>query len=364
MSAAAGIRGRGITSPTGPAASPKPVVAGESGTPFFNPDAESFRLPGPDADGKFVPGPRSISDGSIDQTVMRAAYDSGFDKDFGKTFRSAARKMLRSQHGDNVEFPEESVNELAYRLTLKHIDDIGSDPAMRGSSGGRKRGPQRGPNSVEFKDYLRLLAREEFNAEGKATAARPEQKKIEGVLKGKQPDYSGDEDADIAQNAPNARLRRIQQISTDGTVDETDPETGQTKIRQTSAGISDEMLSGEFEDLNPVDAPVIGPAPLDTPLAQLNSQPPVNVNVNMPEQRFEAPQVHVNSPIDVHIPEQPAPNVTIRQEAPQVHVAPEVFIERSPEPEIVEQPGPKITKRSVERDELGRIATIIDEVIS
>jgi hypothetical protein len=56
--------------------------------------------------------------------------------------------------------------------------------------------------------------------------------------------------------------------------------------------------------------------------------------------------------------------VTIRQEAPQVHVAPEVFIERSPEPEIVEQPGPKITKRSVERDELGRIATIIDEVIS
>jgi len=120
----------------------------------------------------------------------------------------------------------------------------------------------------------------------------------------------------------------------------------------------------DFEDLNPVDAPVIGPAPVDTPPAQLNSQPPVNVNVNMPEQRFEAPQVHVNSPIDVHIPEQPAPNVTIRQEAPQVHVAPEVFIERSPEPEIVEQPGPKITKRSVERDELGRIATIIDEVIS
>ena len=258
MNAARGSSGRGITSLARP---PQKAPQGSTTTKrqlvgdgaAFNPNAEVFRLPGPDADGNFVPGPRSIADGSIDQTVMRAAYESGFDRNFGANFRSAARKMIRAEKGDEFDPPEVDVNELAYRLALKHIDNIGSDPAMRGTlgAGSRKRIPQRGPNSVEFKDYLRSLAREEFNVPEPAGAARPEPKKLKGVLDGgKQPDYSGDEDADIAQNAPNARARRLKQISTDGNQEEFDRETGNVRIRQTSAGISDDMLAGEFNDLN------------------------------------------------------------------------------------------------------------------
>lgn len=258
MNAARGSSGRGITSLSRPpqqapgrTTSTKRQVVGDGAA--FNPNAESFRLPGPDADGNFVPGPKSIADGSTDQAVMRAAYESGFDRNFGQNFRSSARKMIRAEKGDDFDPPEADVNELAYRLALKHIDEVGSDPVMRGTrgAGSRKRIPQRGPNSVEFKDYLRSLAREEFNVPESTNAARPEPRKIKGVLDGgKQPDYSGDEDADIAQNAPNARLRRLKQISTDGTEEDVDPETGEVRLRQTSAGISDEMLAGEFEDLN------------------------------------------------------------------------------------------------------------------
>ena len=118
----------------------------------------------------------------------------------------------------------------------------------------------------------------------------------------------------------------------------------------------------DFEDLNALtDLPQ--PAPAPTGDAQMNSAAPVNVTVNLPEQRHEAPVVNVTPDIDIHVPEQPAPNLTIRQEGPQVHVAPEVFIDRSPEPEVVEAPAPRLLRRNVERDELGRIATIIDEVI-
>lgn len=119
----------------------------------------------------------------------------------------------------------------------------------------------------------------------------------------------------------------------------------------------------DFEDLNKL--PDMPPPPAPEPaVAQTNSAAPVNLTLNMGEQRFEGAQVTVNPQVDVHVPEQEAPNVTIRQEGPQVHVAPEVFIERSPEPEVVEPAPPKQTRRMVERDELGRIAVIIDEVVS
>lgn len=118
----------------------------------------------------------------------------------------------------------------------------------------------------------------------------------------------------------------------------------------------------DFEDLNALtDYPQPAPAPTADP--QLNSAPPVNVTVHMPEQRHEAPTINVAPDIDIHVPEQQPPNLTIRQEAPQVHVAPEVFIDRSPQPEVIETPAPRLMRRNVERDELGRIATIIDEVI-
>ena len=76
----------------------------------------------------------------------------------------------------------------------------------------------------------------------------------------------------------------------------------------------------------------------------------------------QAPKVDVHSHTDVHVPENPT-QVTIRQEAPQVHVAPEVFIDRAPEPEVVDPPKPTSFRRLVERDELGRIAVIIDEAM-
>lgn len=132
------------------------------------------------------------------------------------------------------------------------------------------------------------------------------------------------------------------------------------------------LLTSEMrnlEDLNALPDSMI-PAPTvvaDQQPVQTNSSAPVapvNLTLNMGEQRFEGAQVTVNPQVDVHVPEQEPANVTIRQEGTQVHVAPEVFIEKSPEPEIVQSTSPKVTRRMVERDELGRIAVIIDEVVS
>jgi HK97 family phage portal protein len=119
----------------------------------------------------------------------------------------------------------------------------------------------------------------------------------------------------------------------------------------------------DFEDLNAL--PDTPPAPTPPPPAdsQLNSAPPINVTIHMPEQRFEGPTVNVTPDIDVNMPEQQPPNVTIRQDGPQIEVMPQVVIDHSPQPEVVEAPTPRMVRRNVERDELGRIATIIDEVI-
>lgn len=115
----------------------------------------------------------------------------------------------------------------------------------------------------------------------------------------------------------------------------------------------------DFEDLNPIDAPPTPVAAAAAPV-QTNSAAPININIAMAEQ--QAPKVDVHNQTDVHVPENPT-QVTIRQEAPQVHVAPEVFIDRAPEPDVVEAPKPTSFRRLVERDELGRIAVIIDEAI-
>ena len=122
----------------------------------------------------------------------------------------------------------------------------------------------------------------------------------------------------------------------------------------------------DFEDLNALDPSLMPVVPAAEPApapVQMNSAPPVHVTVVMPENRSEAPHITLEPQIHNHMPTQEPPNLTLRQEGMNVHVTPEVVVHEAPAP-VVEPSAPKLVRRSVERDELGRIATIVDEVVS
>lgn len=116
----------------------------------------------------------------------------------------------------------------------------------------------------------------------------------------------------------------------------------------------------DFEDLGTVEeypAPEVAPAP------QMNSAPLVIENhMHLPEQRTEAPVTNV----DVHVPEQRTPDVTVNVEPPGVVVDVQPTTVHVPAAEVrvvQEAPTPTVTRRTVERDDNGRIATVIDEVV-
>ena len=112
-----------------------------------------------------------------------------------------------------------------------------------------------------------------------------------------------------------------------------------------------------FEDLDPLTPEQIPaapepPAPPPVPAVQMNAAPLPNININMPEQRFEghtinvaaaeAPQVH----LDIHNPEQPAPTVNVRNDAPIVNVS---------------VPESRAKTQRIEHDANGRIAKVVTE---
>lgn len=119
----------------------------------------------------------------------------------------------------------------------------------------------------------------------------------------------------------------------------------------------------DFEDLSVTDehAPVPLPAPV-APSLQQNSQPPVVLNLAV-DARQEPAQVSVVTPpvsittppvtaefrADVHVPEQPAPQVTVNNAAPVIDL-PEVRVTVATPP----------VERMITRDELGRPSGFIE----
>jgi hypothetical protein len=114
----------------------------------------------------------------------------------------------------------------------------------------------------------------------------------------------------------------------------------------------------DWEDLNVITEPV---APAPAPV-QMNSAPhEVNVTVNIPENRQEAPVVNVTN--DVHVPEQRTPQVTVEAPAVVVDVHPTTVNVPPSEVRVnVDLPESRTTTRTIERDADGRISRLIDEV--
>jgi HK97 family phage portal protein len=110
----------------------------------------------------------------------------------------------------------------------------------------------------------------------------------------------------------------------------------------------------EWEDLPPMGTP----APVDVvdPAEQMNSAGihDINVTVNLPEQRFDAPVVNVSTPdirieqpaVTVNVPEQPAPTVNVRNDAPIVNVS---------------VPETRAKSQRIEHDAEGRIVKVVTE---
>ena len=115
----------------------------------------------------------------------------------------------------------------------------------------------------------------------------------------------------------------------------------------------------DWEDLSVItDAPV-PPAP--APVQMNSATPDVNVTVNIPESRQEAPVVNVTN--DVHVPEQRTPQVTVEPAAVVVDVHPTTVNVPPSEVRVnVDLPESRTTTRTIERDADGRISRLIDEV--
>jgi hypothetical protein len=80
----------------------------------------------------------------------------------------------------------------------------------------------------------------------------------------------------------------------------------------------------------------------------------INVTVNLPEQRVDAPVVNVAMPdirieqpaVTVNVPEQPAPTVIVRNDAPIVNVS---------------VPESRAKSQRIEHDAEGRIVKVVTE---
>ena len=114
----------------------------------------------------------------------------------------------------------------------------------------------------------------------------------------------------------------------------------------------------DWEDLNYIEEyPTPPPIPAPT---QMNSAQPINVTVNTPDMRSEAPVVNVTN--DVHVPEQRTPQVTVEPAAVVVDVQPTTITVPATEVRVSVPETSKTTTRTVERDADGRITRLIDEV--
>jgi hypothetical protein len=117
-----------------------------------------------------------------------------------------------------------------------------------------------------------------------------------------------------------------------------------------------------FEDLDPltVDQIPVVPEPqvAPAPVVQTNTAALPNININMPEQRFEGDTFYVAASdpavvhVDVHTPEQLTPTVNVRNDAPVVNFT-------MPEPQVLESQA-KVQR--IEHDANGRIAKVITEM--
>lgn len=115
----------------------------------------------------------------------------------------------------------------------------------------------------------------------------------------------------------------------------------------------------DWEDLNYIEEyPTPPPIPAPT---QMNSAQPLNITVNTPENRTEAPVVNVTN--DVHVPEQRTPQVTVEPAAVVVDVAPVTVNVPGADVRVnIPEQETRTTVRTVERDADGRITRVIDEV--
>lgn len=111
-----------------------------------------------------------------------------------------------------------------------------------------------------------------------------------------------------------------------------------------------------FEDLDPLTAEQVPTAPAApvpaTPAVQMNAAPLPNININMPEQRFEGHTINVaaaeapQQDITINVPEQPAPTVNVRNDAPIVNLS---------------VPESRAKVQRIEHDANGRIAKVVTE---
>jgi HK97 family phage portal protein len=115
----------------------------------------------------------------------------------------------------------------------------------------------------------------------------------------------------------------------------------------------------DWEDLNYIEE---YPSPPPIPAAtQMNSAQPLNITVNTPDMRSEAPVVNVTN--DVHVPEQRTPQVTVEPAAVVVDVAPVTVNVPGADVRVnIPEQETRTTVRTIERDADGRITRLIDEV--